>query len=285
MACKDGGVDHSSSPPRVWAARLLGPGAGLALAFCVLLVSVLLGKVNTDAFARAVAAIAVACMIAVGLSYWLFAAHLDAAARRVAAEVSAPQFERLDAAAAVMHAVVSELRVTMAAHVEQLLGLDTLDDGRLVQLECADVTREVFICRQEMGDEFDSGDAAAVAFRTAVARNLARNVRYTWITEDNPVSRHRARVVRDLFPDHEVQVAIHSLPREQWRLLPFSFEAVFYMQGTPNGARTLAFADVSFGNGNARAWRRLGPRYAADWFGQIEEIADIGRLRSPSQYR
>jgi hypothetical protein len=249
----------------------------LALAFCVLLVSVLLGDVSTDAFVRAAGAIAVACIIAVGLSYWLFTAHLDDAARRVAAEASAPQFERLDAAAAAMHAVGTELRATMAARVEQLLSLDALDDDRLVQLECADVTREVFICRQEMGDEFDSDGAAAEAFRAAVARNLARNVRYTWITEDNPVSRHRSRVVRDLFPDHKVQVAIHSLSHEQWRLLPFSFEAVFYMQGTPNGARTLAFADVSFGSGNTRVWRRLGPRYAADWFGQIEQVAGIAK--------
>lgn len=270
-------MNQTPSPSRVWAARLLGPGAGLALAFCVLLVSVTLGRVSTSAFDRAVGAIAVACIVAVGLSYWLVTAHLDAAARRVVAEVSAPHFERLDAAVTDLHSVGSELRATMAAHIEQLLSLDTLDDDRLVQLECADITREVFICRQEMADEFDSDGAAADAFRAAVARNLARNVRYTWITEDNPVSRHRARVVRDLFPDHEVLVAIHSLPREQWRLLPFSFEAVFYMQGMSSGTRTLAFADVSFGSGATRVWRRLGPRYAADWFGQIEQVAGLVR--------
>jgi hypothetical protein len=169
-------------------------------------------------------------------------------------------------------AVVKKLEVVLDRQVNSLSRLADLTDFELAHIEASEATRNVVICRQEMGPEFVGADDMPEAFRDAVEENLARGVTYHWITEDNAVSRQRERLVRELFPAHDEQITITRLKPETWETLPFALETVFYRQLMQTGAhQVIGFTDVSFAIENHRMWRRLSERYCTNWYDAVEQ--------------
>jgi hypothetical protein len=266
--------DRQTSTPTDWAARLLGPLGGLLVIAAVLVMSFFLDELDGSQLLKSLLGVAITATLAVAVFYLLLDDRIgDMIAKAIRAE-DVDRAAHLTETSRRLEQMLQELERVLNRETIRLAESIELDDSQLATLEASDVTSSVMICRQEMGDEFAFDDPSSVRFEQAVETNLARGVAYTWVTEDNAISRRRAKGVQGRFSGYEHLIHIHLVSSDVWRTLPFSFEVVFLVQSVKRGStRLLGYADVSFGIASARAWRRLDERKATEWYDQADQIA------------
>lgn len=265
-------TDHRDSRAGLdgWERVFLGPVAGFAAAAAILAMSVLIGTLSGWHLAKALGAVVTAAAIGLAVALTVLARQVRRVLPRVISDVAAEQLDRLTALenrlSHHLAAVDSILSRAVAGIAEQV----GLSDVELAYVESSPATCRVIICRKEMGGEFGGDAESYEVFRGAVEANLKRGVTYTWLSEDNPLSRQREKLVRELFPEYVEQIRVRRLTPMEWKGLPFSFETAFYVQRRTQLTEVVGYADVSFSTESGRLWRQLDRHHCTEWYDEVE---------------
>jgi hypothetical protein len=251
--------------------RLSGVTGGALLAFAVLTLSFLIGKLEVGAFLKSLLAIAIAGGVGAFVASEFQRHYIAKAYQQQLSLLSVPSRET--DVVPTLDRALERIERLLENEVGRLAELIDIEDTHLAEIEAASLTKEVAICRQEMGCELEVDDPSRELFERVVEDNLERGVHYCWVSENTGVNRQRAATLRARFATHQEAMNILLVPPATWKELPFSFEAVFFVQIDSKGTRhLLGYADVSFGNESARSWRKVGNRNCAEWYDQIDQV-------------
>jgi hypothetical protein len=144
-------------------------------------------------------------------------------------------------------------------------------DQHYSQIEAADTTRGVVICKQNMGSEFDPEPArrdSLISYDRIVSDNISRGVRYHWIAPDSDVNQVRADIIRRRFSPDRANILL--LDRRDWQELPFSLETVFILALVEGRQHIEGFIQVPVSeNLQERSWIKMQPDIRDAWFGSV----------------
>lgn len=144
-----------------------------------------------------------------------------------------------------------------------------ISDQQYSQVESAETTKRVIICKQNMGSEFDPDPTrrdSLISYDRIVVDNIRRRVRYHWIAPDNDRNRLRAEIIRRRFPPELARITLLSWP--EWLGLPFSLETVFILTSMEDRQRIEGFIQVPISeNLQERSWIRMQPDTRDEWLG------------------
>jgi len=144
-----------------------------------------------------------------------------------------------------------------------------ITDQEYSRIESAKPTARVIICKGEMGLEFDPDPSRhpKLPYDQIVRKNIARGVRYQWISQDTEKNKIRADIIRKLFPADSARVSL--LNGKEWQELPFSLETVFITTILNGSEKVDAYLQIPVEDLEAeRYWIKVDPDRRDEWQGR-----------------
>jgi hypothetical protein len=161
------------------------------------------------------------------------------------------------------------------SHLSRTLPSYLITDEQYSHLESSKVTIKVIICKSEMGLEFDPNPRRRpkLPYDRVVRSNIAKGVRYQWISHYTEINKIRADIIRRMFPSDQISVVL--LNDKEWHELPFSLETVF-ITSTFNGVeRVDAYLQIPVDDVEAeRYWIKVDPDRRDEWRGRVARYID-----------